>query len=299
MGVWEGVRLPGERNEKLDLDQWEKVPRFVEMDKLNSFSMKRDHDDLLIESETTRPEGPAVMSYGVITTRGRHLNPGLKGINIFEVDFRDYTNNDVYLNKYMTGIGHKSDVEDPFFGLYLMGWGLTIGNVRGFVGGKDDADRKRAVQFHFDHYSRWGFGSCMNRQISAEDIAQLPRFTQEELLKHLEDIYRGKVTPYRSMDDATVLSGRHYHIDGRSVSNFAGIRGSSSGHRYGIMLSDGGNTFSWMLDGTVMDSYDITGYFGSSTDDFAEGAYISIGGGAGFQKNLWRFANPKIRVSKD
>jgi hypothetical protein len=62
------------------------------------------------------------------------------------------------------------------------------------------------------------------------------------------------------------------------------------------MLSDDGNTFSWLLGGKVMDSCDITGYFRSSTDDFADGVHISIGGGAGFRKNLWRFANPRLTV---
>jgi len=56
------------------------------------------------------------------------------------------------------------------------------------------------------------------------------------------------------------------------------------------MLSDDANTCSWTLDGKVMDSCDITGYFSSSTDDFADGVYISVGGGAGFRKNLWRCA---------
>jgi hypothetical protein len=38
-------------------------------------------------------------------------------------------------------------------------------------------------------------------------------------------------------------------------------------------------------------------YFSSSTDDFAEGVYITVGAGAGFRKNLWRFANAQIKTS--
>jgi len=71
-----------------------------------------------------------VMSYGVVATRERHGAPGLKGTLIFEVDFVGYTNDGEYLNKYMSAIGQPSDHEDPIFGLYLMGWGITIGNLK-------------------------------------------------------------------------------------------------------------------------------------------------------------------------
>ena len=259
----------------------------------------------VIESETTQPEGPGVISYGVIATRERHGAPGLRGTLIFEVDFVDYTNNAEYLNKYMSAIGQPSDHEDPVFGLYLMGWGITIGNLKGFVTGMDDGDRKRAVQFHFDSYSKWGFGSCMNRQISTQDQQKYPRFTQKELMESTKDYFAGKETyeawarrvmPYRSMNDSTALSARHYPLDKSGTGSSGVIQGRSWGHRYGIMLSDDGNTFSWLLDGKVMDSCDITGYFSSSTDDFADGVYISIGGGAGFRKNLWQFANPRLTV---
>lgn len=289
-----------------DANAWEKLQSgaFTESG-ANRYRLTQEQAGFVIESETTRPEGPGVISYGVIATRERHGAPGLKGTLIFEVDFVEYTNNGEYLNKYMSAIGQPSDHEDPIFGNYLMGWGITIGNLKGFVTGMDDGDRKRAVQFHFDGYSKWGFGSCMNRQISTQDQQKYPRFTQKELMERLADYFAGKetyedavrrMTPYRSMDDATVLSARHYPLDEGGTGGGGVIQGRSWGHRYGIMLSDDGNTFSWLLDGKVMDSCDITGYFSSSTDDFADGVYISIGGGAGFRKNLWRFANPRLRV---
>ena len=78
--------------------------------------------------------------------------------------------------------------------------------------------------------------------ISSDDVQTYPRFTQAELIALLDEIYAGTATPYRSMDDATILSARHYRIDEASTGN-------------------------------------------------------SIGGGAGFRSNRWRFANPGISVA--
>ena len=289
-----------------NVSAWEKLAAgpFSET-AVNAYSLTQERDGLAIAAETRQPQGPGVIAYGVIATRERHGAPGVKGTLIFEVDFVEYTNNGEYLNKYMSAIGQPSDHEDPIYGLYLMGWGITIGNIKGFVTGIDDGDRKRAVQFHFDHYSKKGCFSTLCRQISTQDRQKYPRFTQTELMKVQADYLAGKETledlvrrvfPYRSMDDATALSARHYPLAKGGGGNLGGIRGDRSwGHRFGIMLSNDGNTFSWLLDGKVMDSADISGYFSSSTDVFAEGVFISIGGGAGFRKNRWRFANPQIR----
>jgi len=274
------------------IDAWEKVASYD--DGNNIFTLAQEAGELIIASRTSHLAGPAVMSYGGIATRERCFAPGLKGTNIFEIDFVDYTNDGDYVNTYMTAIGHPSDHEDPMFGLYLMGWGITIGHRKGFVGGIDHEDRQHAVQFHFDHYSKWGFGSCMNRQISSDDARRYPRFTQAELIDRLDDIYAGTVTPYRSMDDATILSARHYRPDEERAGPLSSLCEHSWGHRYGLMLSDNGNTFSWLLDGHVIDSHDITGYFDIGSDDFADGVFISIGGGAGFRSNRWRFANPRV-----
>lgn len=293
-------------NDLTSIDKWERVAGY-ESD-FNHYSLKQKDAGLIIEFEATQPEGPGVMSYGAITTRERHGTPGLKGTLIFEVDLVDYTNNGEYINKYMSAIGQGSDHEDPIFGLYLMGWGITIGNLQGFVGGMEnflDGDRKRAVQFHFDIYSKMGAFGTMNRQISTQDQQDYPKFDQTELMESGQDFFAGKetyedwvrrVTPYRSRTDATVLYSRHYPFAKPGDRHDGGIRGDRIwGHRYGIMLSNDGNTFSWLLDGMVMDSCDITGYFSSSTDDFADGVYISIGAGTGFRKNLWRFANPQLK----
>lgn len=45
----------------------------------------------------------------------------------------------------MKSNGDAADREDPLWGLYLLGWCITIGNVPGFVGGIDETDRKDAL----------------------------------------------------------------------------------------------------------------------------------------------------------
>ena len=280
-----------------DISQWETV-EFYERGGLNKFSLEQVDGDMVIESETVRPEGPKAMSYGVIATRERNFAPHLKGTNIFEVDFVEYSNNGEYINKYMTKLGNAGDREDPVFGLYLMGWCITIGNIQRLAGGIDDAERNRAVQFHFDHRSKIT-ESVMNRQISREDLKAFPKFKRpEDVVRYWEDIAAGRrqPSPYRSRNDSTILFARQYGIDESGAGDLAGIGKRSWGHRYGVMLSDDGNTFSWMLDGKVMDTHDITGYFSSSTDDFANGAYVTLGGGGSYRKNLWRFRNPCVRI---
>lgn len=283
-----------------DVTSWEKLQSgpFAETES-NRYRLTQEQAGFVIESETTLPEGPGVISYAVVATRERHGTPGLKGTLVFEVDLVDYLNNGEYLNKYMSAIGQPSDHEDPVFGNYLMGWGITIGNIRGFVTGMDDGDRKRAVQFHFDGYSRRGFFSTLCRQISTQDQQEYRRFTQTELMESLKDYFAGKetyedavrrVVPYRSMDDATALYSRHWPAAEGGTEGPGVVRG-----RFGIMLSNDGNTLSWLLDGKVMESCDITGYFDSSTDDFSEGVYVTVGAGAGFRKNSWRFAKPRLR----
>ena len=58
------------------------------------------------------------------------------------------------------------------------------------------------------------------------------------------------------------------------------------GHRYGLVLTDDGDTVYWTLDGNEMDRADITGFFGSNQDAFTDGAYATIGGGGGYEQ-IW------------
>ena len=59
------------------------------------------------------------------------------------------------------------------------------------------------------------------------------------------------------------------------------------GHRYGLLLIDDGNTLSWLMDGKIMDTVDISGFFSSSPDCITDGAFATIVGGASYQHNVW------------
>lgn len=223
----------------------------------------------------------------------KYFNLGLSGTNIFEISFTDYAYSGDFLNRYLTILGAASEVEDPVAGPYLMGWGISIGTFFGFVSGIKDRDR--AVQFHFDWFSKMGLYSFVNRQIIPDDFKKYVRISNEDYTKTVVDTIDGHKVPYISRTDAVILGIRR-HPSGTKGNS--GIEGNSSGHRYGIKLSDGGNTISWMLDGRVMDTYDITGYFNSSPGMLDDGLYISIGAGASYQRSVWKFDDANVYVTK-
>ena len=67
--------------------------------------------------------------------------------------------------------------------------------------------------------------------------------------------------------------------------------------RWGLYLTDDANTVYWTLDGQVMDSGDITGYFSSSSESVREGAFLSVMGVAQFESNTWKMDDLEIYVS--
>jgi hypothetical protein len=48
------------------------------------------------------------------------------------------------------------------------------------------------------------------------------------------------------------------------------------------------------MDGKVMDTVDISGFFSSSPGRVADGAYAVISGGSSFQQNVWSVADLRI-----
>ena len=276
-----------------DLTQWTVLERYQSA--YNRSLVRCEGGYAILEAETTHPAGPGVMSFGGFATKEKYFNPGLSGTNIFEISLIDYTYSGDCLNKYMTILGASSEVEDPVAGLYLMGWGITIGNFTGFIGSEKDRSRDRAVQFHFDGFSKMGLYSFVNRSIIPEDIEEYPRPNNEDYTKTVVDTIDGHKVPYISRDDATILGVRH-HPSGTKGNS--GIEGDSSGHRYGIQFSDDGKAISWMLDGKIMDTHDITGYFSSVPGTLDHGLYISIGAGGSYQRNLWTFDDAKVHITK-
>jgi len=59
-------------------------------------------------------------------------------------------------------------------------------------------------------------------------------------------------------------------------------------HRYGLYLTDDGNTLYLTLDGKVMDTVDITGHFSSRPEVIKDGAYVTIAAAGSYQTNVWK-----------
>ena len=277
-----------------DSSRWTLLERYHSP--YNKTQVRCEEGYAVLEAETTHPPGPVVLTNAGFATKEKYFNPGLSGTNIFEISFIDHTHSGDFLNKYWSIDGGRSSVEDPVVGRYLMGWGITIGNYTGFVGLKKGRSKDRAVQFHFDEMSKIGLYSYLCRAIVPGDEKKYPSLDRKKLPRIMANSGDDYPTyPYRSRDDCTVLEVRHHPVGTRGDS---GIEGDSSGHRYGIKLSDDGNSISWMLDGKVMDTYDITGYFSSSPGILDDGLYISIGANASYQRSVWRFDDASVYVTK-
>tara|TARA_Y100000588_G_scaffold388180_1_gene487797 strand:+ start:486 stop:1445 length:960 start_codon:yes stop_codon:yes gene_type:complete len=236
-----------------------------------------------VEATTTRPAGPAVMAYGGLVTKDKQFAPGLQGTSLLEIVLSDYVSDGEYLNKWLTYYGNPGDVEDPVGGRYEMGWGLAIGSFGGFMTGREEGVKDRAVQLHFDGWSKYGWTSILCRNIVPGDEAKYPGFDSKT------ETYVAKPKPFIAQPCVILASGLDLKA-GRS---------GSFGHRYGLGLSDNANTVFWTLNGQVMDRVDITGFFGSEPAAMKDGAYASICMGGSYQRNVWRYSEARIYVGTE
>ena len=241
-----------------------------------------------ISASTSATAGPGIMAYGGFTSQDRLFTPNLTGTNLLEVTLLNYTHDDEYLNKYLAADGAPSDHEDEEVGPYLMGFCLSIGTFQGLVGSERDRDTDRVVQIHFDWWSKAGLGFTLNRNIIPDDKGKIRVWGSEADKAHMRAT---------NTIDCPVMT-----IPGNSVSlacphNPVGDH-IAWGHRYGLLLTDDGNTLSWMLDGKVMDAVDISGFFDSSPGCVVDGAYATIAGGASYRHNVWTLADLRICVGR-
>lgn len=241
-----------------------------------------------------------------ICTREKQFNPGLKGTNGVEVTFMGHTQQGEPHN-----YQHPEHIGNPLGGPYIAGMCLTIANYPGPIVPDMDADvqaeheqnvgerdesgfrgvykaigkrrsARRGVQIHFDFMEIWGLDYFFCRDILPEDYGKYPEWdvhldTIEELMAQGQ--YVGGA-PF-------VLAGRHHRPDQTD---------HPLGRRYGLYLTDDGNTVSWTLDGKIMDTVDISGFFTSDPECVGDGAYISLSG-AGYQPHLWMFDDLKVYSS--
>ena len=235
-----------------------------------------------------------------ICTREKHFNPGLKGTNGVEVTFVGHTQQgELHNNQYP-----PEHIGNPLAGRYIAGMCLTISNYHGPVMPDIETDResdhgeeihhdfmssyrasgrrrsgRRAVQIHLDWTSIWGLDYLLTRNILPEDYGRHPEWNVR--LDSLEEfIGKGQFIAGASF----ALAWRHYPPD-RADNPF--------GRRYGLYLTDDGNTLSWTQDGKVMDTVDIGGYFTSDPEFVRDGAYVSISG-AGYQPHIWKADDVEI-----
>ena len=235
-----------------------------------------------------------------ISTRERQFNPGLKGTNFVEVTFVENT---------QQGPLHDHEfppehIGNPLAGRYITGMCLTIANYHGPIMPGSEQDREslrnerinsgfigyyrelgkrpsgnRGLQIHFDWMSTWGLDYFLCRGNLPEDYGKYAEWNVR--LDSLEELI-GKGGFIAGACFA--LAGRHYPADKAD---------NPLRRRYGLFLTDDGNTLSWTLDGKVMDTVDISGYFTSDPEFARDGAYVSISG-AGYQPHLWKVDDVKI-----
>ena len=243
-----------------------------------------------------------------ICTREKQFNPGLKGRNGAEVTFVGHTQGTYELTPHNQD--HPEHIGDPLSGRYITGMCLTISNYHGpivpdFEGDPESIDaepvdpdlmsgyrasgkcpsRRRGVQIHFDWMSKWGLVYYLCRSILPEDYGKYPERYSSKSSMQLDSLEEFIGKGQYVGGAVFVLAARH--SPGQAVNPL--------GRRYGLYLTDDGNTVSWTLDGKVMDTVDISGYFTADPEVMRDGAYVSISG-AGYQPHIWTIEDVKIYV---
>ena len=280
-----------------DANNW--IP-FVQQNSYAEAPIQRDvsfdNGTARIQADTTAPEGPGVMAYGCMTSRERVFKPNLSGTNLFEFTLKDYKHEGLFLNKYIMR-GDSSDFEDPVKGSFVMGFGLAISSFVGMVGEKPVSRRvapedtvERVVQIHFDWFSKAGIFFYLGRNIIAGDTEKIPlldrelndRIIEKEIPK---DYTFPEMIPNITLPGHQVTQAQRFDPAGDNC---------GWGHRYSLMLTDDSNTLSWLMDGKMIDTVDITGFFSSSPGCVTEGAYATIVGGGSYQHNEWTLTDLRI-----
>lgn len=246
--------------------------------------IKAEDGYAIIRAITTQSPGPGVMAFGGFATREKRFNPELRGTNGLESSLVDYIHEGEFLNKWLDMYGRPSQVEDPTVGRYIMGWSLTIANYYGQIGCEKDNEKDRGVQVHLDWMSKRGLHIALVRNIVPGDFEKYPEWDPEKQTVD-EIIEQG---PFIARP-CVALAVRRYP---------RGRGDNPVGHRYGLYLTDNGNTLYWTLDGNVMDTVDITGHFSSSPESVRDGAYVTIAAGGSYQNNVWKVDDVEIYISK-
>ncbi len=239
----------------------------------------------LLEVGNSPPE-PGDVFFGGYATTERTFNPGLAGTNGVEITVDDLSHEK-----------HLAEEVEPGGLVLSHAWSLTLGSWQGLVGGQ--GEEERGVQLHFDLLRPDGLFVYLVRGLVPEDFDKYPRdgfgegsgeLSERELrVLHEEAIAAGGAfvtVPCLS------LAARVY----RSEQEIDGILAKTS--RWGLYLTDDADTVYWTLDGQVMDSVDISGYFSSSPESIQDGAFLTVVGVGSYQLNTWKMDDLEILVSQ-
>ena len=221
-------------------------------------------------------------------TTQRFFHPGLAGTNGVEITLHDFSHE--------RELAEQPEGVDPVSqGVRLADYGLslTVGSWHGLVG--HDGEKDRGVQLHFDLLRPDGLFVYLVRGLVPEDFEKYPidgfrpadspggrnqgLSAREQRELHEQEIAHGGV--FISVPCLS-LAARVY----RSEQEIQEILGRS--RRWGLYLTDDANTVYWTLDGQVMDSVDISGYFSSSPESVVDGAFLTVTGVGSVYLNTWR-----------
>ena len=107
---------------------------------------------------------PGAMTFAGFAAREKYFNPALAGTNGVEITLVDYTHEEYY----------PRELEDQVARDYIMGWGLTVANWRGQMGGQKDHKKDRGVQLHIDLMRKHGLYVSLVRGIVPDDWDKYP-----------------------------------------------------------------------------------------------------------------------------
>ena len=258
------------------------LTRWTRLDKARG---RTENGSWLLEAGAFPPLGPADIAFGGYATTQRSFHPGLAGTNGVEITLHDLSHE--------RELAEQPEGVDP---VLIHAWSLTVGSWHGLVGGQGEKDR--GVQLHFDLLRPDGLFVYLVRGIVPEDFDRFPKdgfgegaenLSGQELRElHEKEIAHGGV--FISIP-TLILACKVYRTE-QEISEMLGRT-----RRWGLYLTDDANTIYWTLDGEVMDSVDISGYFSSSPESVVDGAFLTVMGVGSAYLNTWRMDDLELHGS--
>ena len=228
-------------------------------------------------------QGPGVGPRGMVSACAATLQgvitPGPAGAGLFEIRLASYEHEGEKVNCWLDAYGRTSDVDLPSEGQLEMRWGIALGTTPGMVHTKRPMPTDRVVQVRFDWWTRRGLVVFLGRNLLAGERSHYRRWNPRR--KPLDGSLQA---PFRD-GHFLVLCARFFsHDELRPL-----------GHGYGLGLAHDGQELHWTLDGRVVDTVRVEGFWGSSPNGDVGGLRASIVGMSCYRRNIWRFDSLSLR----